>query len=259
MERTEPSILKALIIDDEKSVRLALLEIIQRECPEVQVVGEAGSIPEAVREIHARKPDLLFLDIEMPGYTGLQILEFFNPQEITFDVIFVTAYNEYALQAFKISAFDYLLKPVDPQELRSSLQRYLQRGSRAHLSERLRMVKDNLLDGEVRQLAISMQSGIEFVNINEIVMLEASGIYTVLKLTNGSKLVSSKPLGEFEEILKPARGFYRTHRSYIVNMSQVRRLSSQEGDMVILKDGTEVALSRYRKKEFEDAIKAFRI
>src|SRR6188472_2098647 len=101
-----------LLVDDEKVVRSALREILDKNFPFVTVVGEAASVPEAVREIQKHTPDLIFLDIEMPGYSGLQLLEFFNPQQITFDIVFVTAFNEYAIRAFKIAAFDYLLKPV---------------------------------------------------------------------------------------------------------------------------------------------------
>lgn len=250
--------IRAIIVDDEKSVRSALREIIQRSFTYIEIVAEAANIPETVREVHKHQPDLLFLDIDMPGYTGLQILEFFNPQEVTFDIIFVTAYNEYALQAFKISAFDYLLKPVNVNELSQTLERYLQKEKKQKLSERVELLRETIAQGEPSQLAISSLSNIEFINTDDILLLEASGTYTTLLLEGGDKITSSKPLGEFEELLKSKSNFFRTHRSFIINLKYVKKLSQKDGD-IVLKNGTEVPLSRYRRKEFEDSIKAFKI
>jgi two-component system, LytTR family, response regulator len=213
---SQPDKLRVLLVDDEKPVRMALREIIQRTVDFIEVVGEATNIPEAVREIHNHKPDLLFLDIEMPGYTGLQILEFFNPQDVTFDIIFVTAYNEYALQAFKISAFDYLLKPVNPEELKQTLQRYRSRQSSHKLAERVQLLRKSYDGEQPNQLAISSVQGIEFINLDDITHLEASGTYTTVFLKDKSQVVSSKPIGEFEELLNKKTNFFRAHRSFIV-------------------------------------------
>lgn len=250
---------KAIIVDDEKYVRSALREILMRQSTLVEVVAEAANIPEAVREIHKHQPDLIFLDIDMPGYTGLQILEFFNPQEVTFDIIFVTAYNEYALQAFKMSAFDYLLKPVNEPELQHTLERYLRRGQQA-VARQVAMLREAYTQGELpRQLAVISLHGTEFIELTQLEVLEASGTYTTLVLDSGEKIVSSKPLGEFEELLRAHPQFFRTHRSFMVNLRQVKKLLTREGDIIHMKGGMEVPLSRYRKKEFDASLPAYRI
>jgi len=258
MNNDSTQLIKALLVDDEKPVRASLRDILTRSFPAVQLVGEAGTIPEAVREIHQHNPDLIFLDIEMPGYTGLQLLEFFNPSEITFDIIFVTAFNEYAIQAFKISAFDYLLKPVNPADLALTLQRYS--GKKQKLAERAALLKESFSENPVlSQIAISSLQGIDFVQLDNIILFEASGTYTHLILNEGEPILASKPLGEFEEVLQKNNNFFRAHRSYFINLHYVRKLSSKEGDVILLRKNIEVPLSRYRKKEFEQAIAQFKI
>ncbi|HMP99228.1 MAG TPA: LytTR family DNA-binding domain-containing protein [Cyclobacteriaceae bacterium] len=251
--------IRAILIDDEKVVRSALRETLQHHVSFVEIIAEAANIPEAVREIHKHKPDLLFLDINMPGYSGLQILEFFNQQEISFDIIFVTAYNEYTLQAIKISAFDYLLKPVNIVELVQTMERYRQQNHSHKLAERLALLRENFSREELQRIAISSQSGIEFIAIDDIILLEAAGTYTTIILNDSDKIVSSKPLGEFEALLKGVSKFFRPHRSHIINLNYVKKVSFKEGDIIIMKNGYEIQLSRYRKKDFEDIIKDFRI
>lgn len=252
--------IKVLLVDDEKPVRSALRELLNRNFPDIIVVGEAGSVPEAVREIHQHNPDLIFLDIEMPGYSGLQLLEFFNAQQVTFDIVFVTAFNEYAIQAFKISAFDYLLKPVNTDDLKETLARYTGAHKSQHLQERINLIKESYNDAKPpTQIAVSSLQGIDFIQLENIIVLEASGAYTTLVLSEGDSIVSSKPLGEFETLLKNNLNFFRAHRSFLINLNKVRKLSSKEGDVIMLAKEIEVPLSRYRKKDFEAAIARFKI
>jgi two-component system LytT family response regulator len=260
MMDTQNRQIKVLLVDDEKVVRSALREILDKNFPFVIVVSEAASVPEAVREIQKHTPDLIFLDIEMPGYSGLQLLEFFNPQQITFDIVFVTAFNEYAIRAFKISAFDYLLKPVDKIELERTLQRYSEKLQHQKTSERITLLKESLFAGEpLTQIAVSSLQGIDFIKLSDIVVLEASGTYTILKLASGETITASKPLGEFEEVLQKNPSFFRAHRSFLINLKHMLRLSSKEGDIIMMEREIEVPLSRYRKKEFETAIAGLRI
>jgi two-component system LytT family response regulator len=252
--------IKALLVDDEAPVRAALHELLSIHFPSVQVVGEAGGIPEAVRQIHKLNPDLVFLDIEMPGYSGLQLLEFFNTQDVQFDIIFVTAFNEYAIQAFKISAFDYLLKPVDTKELRETLTRFSERRQKQKIFERVSLLKETLNNPSTpTQIAISSVQGIDFVELSKVMLLEADGTYTKINMVESEPILSSKPLGEFETLLQKNSDFFRAHRSYLVNLKFVRKLSSKEGDIIILKNEQEIPLSRYRKKEFDNAIAAIKI
>lgn len=251
--------ISVLLVDDEKPVREALREML-RGFPQIQVLGEASSLPEAVREIHRLKPQLVFLDIEMPGYTGLQLLEFFNPQDISFDIVFVTAYSEYAIQAFKISAFDYLLKPVNRQELAQMLSRYESHKDRQKVSERMTLLREVLhQESPGRKIAISSANGITFIDLEEVELLEAAGAYTTVLLENGEQIVSSKPIGEFESLLENDSRFFKTHRSYMVHFKYVKSLQTKEGDQVLMKNGTLVPLSRYRKKAFEAYIKDMKV
>jgi len=257
---TEIHPIKALLIDDETGVRSALREMLVRHFPTVEIVGEAANIPEAVRAIHQHQPDLLFLDIEMPGYTGLQILEFFNSSEIKFDIIFVTAYNEYAIQAFKVSAFDYLLKPIHLPDLHNTLKRYSESHHQQKLEQRVALLQESLQqDDKLTRLAVSSANGIDLIQLEKIIYFEADGPYTTIHLHQKEQVVASKSIGDFEQLLEKNPQFFRAHRSYLVNLSFVNRISSKEGDIIHLVNGSQVPLSRYKKKDFETAIAAFTI
>ncbi len=252
--------LTVLIVDDEKNVRAALTELLQTHMPMVKIVGEAANIPEAVREIHQHNPSLVFLDIEMPGYSGLQLLEFFNSKEITFDIIFVTAFNEYAIQAFKIAAFDYLLKPVDPNELKRSVNRYLESKHTSRLEERVSLLREAYTNNLVpSQLAVPSLNGIDFIRLDNIVLLEASGTYTKIVQASGQTFLASKPLGEFEGVLQNSIKFFRPHRSFIINMDFIKQLSNRDGDIILMQNEMQVPLSRYRKAEFEKLISNYKV
>jgi two-component system LytT family response regulator len=254
-----PTVLTALIVDDEKSVREVLIERLQH-FSFVTVVGEAASVAEAVREINRTQPNLVFLDIEMPGYSGLQLLEFFHPQQVNFDIVFVTAFNQYAIQAFKLSAFDYLLKPLNPLDLEQTLNRYLRQRTSDSTISRAELLKQSLKQvAPIARIAVSSVQGIDFVQLSDLVVLEASGAYTNLHMLSGETIVASKPLGEFEELLQANGQFFRTHRTFLINLAHVKNFSSKEGDIIHLSNGREVPLSRYRKSEFETAIGGLRI
>lgn len=249
-----------LIVDDEKNVHAAMKELLLTHLPSVKIVGEAGSIPEAVREIHQHNPNLVFLDIEMPGYSGLQLLEFFNSKEITFDIIFVTAFNEYAIQAFKIAAFDYLLKPVDPVELKRSVERYKESKHIPRLEERVNLLREAYTNNLVpSQLAVPSLNGIDFIRLENVILMEASGTYTKIVQTSGKPLVASKPLGEFETVLQNNAKYFRPHRSFIINTEFIKQLSSRDGDIILMQNEMQVPLSRYRKAEFEKLISNYKV
>lgn len=251
MNLTEAEV-KAILVDDEPAVRSGLYEMVQQNFAWISLVGEAGSIPEAVRLIHQHKPDLIFLDIEMPGYSGLQLLEFFNAPEISFDIIFVTAYNEYAIQAFKVAAFDYLLKPVSLHDLTQTLERYQHTRHKLKIPDRMDLLKRSFLYAEApSKLAVSSTSGIDFIDLNDVLFFEASGSYTRIVLTDARTITASKSLGEFENLLERTPGFFRPHRSFLINLQHVKKLNSKEGDLIQMKDNSEIPLSRYRKGEFE--------
>lgn len=260
MHSTENIEIKALLVDDESVVRSGLREMLQQNFSWIVIAGEASNIPEAVKLVHQHKPDLIFLDIEMPGYSGLQLLEFFDERDLTFDIIFVTAYNDYAIQAFKVSAFDYLLKPVNLGDLTQTLHRYRHSLHRDKISDRMELLRKSYLSSEMpSRLAISSLSGIDFIDLDQVILFEASGSYTRIVIADGGTVIASKPLGEFENVLEHHTSFFRTHRSYIINLRYVNKFSTKEGDVIHMKDGTDVPLSRYRRNEFDELMMKLRV
>ncbi|MDW7695122.1 LytTR family DNA-binding domain-containing protein [Flammeovirgaceae bacterium SG7u.111] len=252
--------IKVLLVDDEPAVRSALKEMLSH-FHSIEVVGESSNIPEAVKAIHQVQPNLVFLDIEMPGYLGIQLLEFFNPSEVNFDIVFVTAYNEYAIQAFKIAAFDYLLKPIITVDLEQTIERFVKSKRRQKVLERTQLLKGSFMQEALpSQIAINSMEGIDFLELKNIILFEASGIYTNIIVAEGQTIVASKPIGEFESLLADNTNFFRAHRSFFINLQQVRKMLSKKGCVIIImKNKMEVPLSRYRKKEFELVIENFRI
>ena len=243
--------ISAILIDDEAPVRNLLKNLIQENFSELKVIGEGGSISEAVKLINKLKPDIVFLDIEMPGYSGLQIMDFFEPEEVDFDIIFITAYSEYAITAFKISAFDYLLKPINQEDLKNSLERYSRRKNKLKTEERMSLLSKQLDSGKMEKIGVSSLDGINFINVGDIIYLEASGMYTVIVLESEKELTVSKPLKEFEDLLEKDKRFFRPHRSFLVNLEKITKYSRKEGTVIYLSNNKEIPLSRYRKSEFD--------
>jgi len=246
--------LKALIIDDEPRASGILELMLERFVPEISRVWCCNDARQAAAMIHEHKPDLVFLDIRMPYMDGFEVLS--QIRDKRFKIIFTTAYHEYTLQAIRFSAFDYLLKPVDVQELINAVQRYL--ASRDELTfqpEQLRNILANLQTAAPDQfrLAVPTKEGIHFFLPSEIVRLEAMGAYTQIHLANKRHLLTSRTLGEYEDLLG-AHGFARTHKSHLVNQIFVSFLD-HEG-FVVLRDGTRVEVSRRRKEEVGKWLKA---
>jgi two-component system LytT family response regulator len=247
-------VLKALIIDDEPRASGLLQLMLGRHVPEVGRIWVCNDARQAAPMIQELQPDLVFLDIQMPFLDGFGVLEQIHNRR--FKVIFTTAFSEYALKAIRFSAFDYLLKPIDPQELITAVQRY--RASLDELAfqpEQLRNALNNLqakTPDEFR-LAVPSKDGVHFFMPNEIVRLEALGSYTQLHLMGGRRFLASRGLGEYEELLAP-HGFLRTHKSHLVNRLFITFID-HEG-YLILKDGARIEVSRRRKEEVMQAMRA---
>jgi two-component system LytT family response regulator len=245
--------LKTLIIDDEPRASGILQLMIERFVPEIERTWCCNDARQAARTIHEVKPDLLFLDIRMPYQDGFEVLS--QIREKRFKIIFTTAYHEYTLQAIRFSAFDYLLKPVDVEELTATVHRYLaSRDELAFQPEQLRNILHNLqaTDPDQFRLAVPSKDGVHFFRPAEIVRLEAFGSYTRIYLTQGRHYLASKSLGEYEELLQ-THGFVRTHKSHIVNRLFVSYFD-HEG-FVVLSDSTRVEVSRRRKEEVMTGLK----
>lgn len=239
--------IRALIIDDEPRASGILQLMIERFVPEIERSWICNDAREAALLIHELKPDLLFLDIRMPHLNGFDVLEQIRFRR--FKVIFTTAFSEYALKAIRFSAFDYLLKPIDPRELIAAVERY--RDSLDELGfqpDQLRNVLENLKAESPTEfrLAIPTKDGVHFFQPAEIVRLEASGSYTQFFLTDRKRFIASKGLGEYEELLKE-HGFIRTHKSHIVNRLFVSFLDHD--GFLVLQDNSRVEISRRRKEE----------
>jgi two-component system LytT family response regulator len=240
--------IKALIIDDEAKARNILQHYLTSVHAEVGDIRQAGSVDEALRMVTESAPDLVFLDIEMPNKNGFEFLV--ESKDPTFDVIFTTAYNQYAIQAIRFSALDYLLKPIDPDELQSALNRHIEK---RHDAAQKKALFDNLVSNikknEVRDFKIAVPSsdGVHFFLVDDILRLEADRSYTHIHLLKQRPFIASRTLKHFEDMLEEFR-FVRTHKSHLVNARHISRVANNH-DSVILTDGTEVEISRRKKEE----------
>jgi two-component system, LytTR family, response regulator len=238
----------AIIIDDESKGRLALREKLQSYCPEVEIIAEAGDGKEGLDMINKNQPQLVFLDIQMPNMNGFEMLN--EIPEKKFHVIFTTAYDQYAIKAIKYAAFDYLLKPVDIEELKAAVLK-IAREKNNQTQKQAQLLQQNIQHPKrlLHKLAISTLDGLHFYDINDIVHLEANSNYTAIYLGNGTKITASKTLKEFEEFL-PEDIFFRTHHSHLINLNYIKRYIKGDGGQIELQNGNYVEVSRRRKDEF---------
>jgi two-component system LytT family response regulator len=216
---------KAIIIDDEEMARTLLEGMLQMYCPEVEVVALCKDLPSGVKAIHKHKPDIVFLDIEMPGHSGLELLDFFDENEIDFSVIFVTAYNRYAIQAFKLSAVDYLLKPIETEDLKNAVYLFTKKKERINYA----ILKNNLQTQAPKKIGINGVSSIVFVDVDDILFFQADGSYSMVFLKDGKTIIASKSLKHFENILVDNPYFFRCHKSYIVNLNYITEYVKSDG------------------------------
>lgn len=242
--------IKVLIIDDEAKARNVLKLYIEKLIPEIYRIENAESVDEAIEILKSYQPDIVFLDVEMPHKNGFRFLtEVNNP---SFDVIFTTAYNQYAIQAIRFSALDYLLKPVDPEELKAAVMRHLEKNER---KENQKDLYDNLVENiskkEVKDFKIAVPSaeGFYFFMVDEILRLEADKNYTHIHLQQKRPFIASKTLKHFEDLLDDF-SFIRTHKSHLVNPRHVTRLSNNS-EYLVLTDGSRVEVSRRKKEEVQ--------
>ena len=238
------AVLRAVLVDDEPAALEVLRELIEQGCADlVRVEGVARSAAEARQVVGQVRPDILFLDVEMPEENGFEFLQSLPQRE--FAVIFVTAYDRYAIQALRLSAVDYLLKPVDPQELRSALERVWHQRHRQQ--ERLQVLLDNFQQQALRRLVIPIPNGYQIVAVQDIFYLQSAGSYSYV-FTSAGRLLTTQPIAQWEEMLVPL-GFFRIHRAFLVNMHHVRQVRRErEADIgaVVLTTGETLPVSRRR-------------
>lgn len=236
--------IKALLVDDKQPSIELLKYLLQQNCPEIKEIATANSVREALQLLKNFQPDILFLDIQMPQQSGFDLLNAVNSW--TFEVIFTTAYNEFAIQAIRFSALDYLLKPVDAGELVKAVERYKAKRLYAPAGGELYKNFIQNISSQNRKLALPGTSTIKYVGLDEIIRLQADRNYTKLFFTNGKSFTAAKTLKEYEEVLGISGSFIRVHRMHLVNYNFIKEYE-REG-VLTLKDGTSIEVSR-RKKE----------
>lgn len=248
--------IRTIIIDDEEPARRALKNILDLYCPNVELLSEASNIPDGVKLIHKAEPQLVLLDIEMPGYNGFELLDFIK--EVNFEIIFITAYSEYALKAFEVSAIDYLLKPVNIDQLNVAIEKVSHKLHASNMQKRVELFKENHTANEFTRIALPVSDGLLFIEVVDIILLEADGAYTHVWLRNGSKILVSKKLKFFEDVLIARKHFYRPHRSYMVNFNFVTKYNKGES-MLVMDNKIAVPVSKEKKAELEDVLKEVRV
>ena len=239
--------IKAIIVDDEENARLILKNFVSEYCPSVAIIAEADDVKSAVKLINKNEIDLVFLDIEMPNENGFALFDYFNKP--TFDTIFCTAYSEFAIKAFEVSATDYLLKPIGLTKLKEAIEK-VEAKRLIKNTGNIEALKENLLQKEIKKIGILIGDGIVFMDLNDILYFEADGSYTTIHHKNGSDLTVKK-IKHFEDLLSSDKRFFRIHRSYLINVSLIKKYSKKEGLSVTYDDRTLLPISREKKEEFE--------
>lgn len=247
---------RAIIVDDEENGRIILRKLLNEFCPQVTVVGEAGNIDDGGRLVREKKPDLVFLDIKMPFGTGFDLLERLG--KVDFDVVFTTAHDDYAIRAIRYAALDYLLKPIDIDELGEAVRRSEEKRKEASTGEQqiehfLELLQRK--DQPPEKLALPTGDGLSFVKVDRIIRCEADGAYTHVHLQGEKALMISKNLKGIEKLLQAHR-FFRVHHSHLVNLSYVRKYIRGKGGQVEMEDGSIVDVSVRRKDAFLKELQA---
>ena len=246
----------ALIIDDEKNGRENLAGLIRQYCPQLSIVAEAASVGEAIQKIEEFRPRLIFLDIEMPGGNGFKLLEHFKT--FPFEVIFVTAYDNFAIKAIRFSASDYILKPINLNELIAAVEKVCRRITQQNENEQIRQLYLNTRHPANPKIGLPTGERIEFVQVNSIIRCQGESNYTHIYFTDRKPVLSAKSLIEFEELLGEY-GFIRVHKAHLVNLNHVTSLSKNDGGILTMSNGDSVMISRRRKDFVSESLKNMNI
>ncbi len=242
--------MRAIIIDDESKARNIMRMLLTEYCSQIEVVGEAANVPEAVKVIQRLKPDVVFLDVEMPGYTGFQLLDFFD--KIDFEIIFATAYSEFALKAFQVSAIDYLLKPIQINQLIAAVDKLLKFRGPTLINERVDTLRTNITDGRIKRIVLPLSEGSLFIDMKDVLFLKSEGSYVRFFLIDGNSVLISKTIKDYEGHLTKEEGFFRSHRSYLVNINHIIRI---DADGATLKGNHLAMIARDRRSDFDDFLR----
>ena len=252
-ERGEIYMIRCVIVDDETKAREILTEMLKLYCTDVEVVGQAQNVKGAYETIAALKPDLVLLDIKMPDGSGFDLLNMFS--NIDFKVIFITAHEEYAIKAFRFSALDYILKPIDPSDLISAVEKTSDVHA-TNLNAQFQTFKDNFYNEDIaknKRIVLKTSENIFIIYLKDVIRCRSEKNYTYFYFTNRERIIVSKTLKEFEEILTDF-GFMRCHRSHLINLNFIDRYEKTEGGFLIMSDGSRVDVSHRKKDALLDYI-----
>lgn len=245
--------LRAVIIDDEKGGRETLANFLKLYCQDVELVGEADGVETGLELIRGLKDlDIVFLDIQLKDGLSFQILD--QLDSINFEVVFATAYNQFAIKAFNYSAVGYLLKPIDPEEMKAAVER-TKNGRSPQMKKRLEVLSNHFNNPNTfEKMSISAVDGIYFINIKDIMRCEGEDNYTHIYLIGGEKITVSKTIKEYEKLLTPVN-FYRVHKSHVVNLNYITKFVKGEGGYLIMDDGKMIEVSRRRRAAFMEQLR----
>lgn len=240
---------RAVLVDDEADSILVLRKLLEVNCPEVEVVGEADGVSRAFTIIEKQSPDLLLLDIAMNNGNAFDLLKQLDTAK--YQVIFVTAFDTHAIEAFKYSAVDYLLKPVHGKDLRAAVEKAMEKSRHKEVKDHLKVLLENVnaLHLSQQKIAIPNSNGLTFIYLKDILRLEAKGSYTTVYLVDGRHILTVRSIREFEELL-PESLFYRIHNSHIINLNRVQEYQKGRGGYVLMEDGTSIEVALRRKEQF---------
>lgn len=248
---------KVVIVDDEQNSREALIGKLDLFCPEVEIAGEASGVSEAVETINSVNPDAVFLDIKLAGESGFDILEAIAENDaVNPEIVFITAHDEFAIQAIKFSALDYLLKPIDPEELVKAIRKIEEQKGIPKNAANLNVLVENIRQASdsPKKIVVPTSDGMHIIKLSDIVRLESSSNYTTFFLNNEKSLLASKTLKEFDNMLS-GYNFNRIHKSHLVNMNFLKRYVQTDGGYLILEDGSKIPVANRKKEQLISILK----
>jgi two-component system, LytTR family, response regulator len=241
--------IRTVLVDDELASIRVLKDLLKAHCPEVEIIGEANSVPAALAVIPASSPDLVLLDISINDKTAFDLLN--DLDSIDFQIIFITAWDNHAVQAFKYSAVDYLLKPVDAADLQKAIKKVVKKSYEKEVMQNLKVLQENIhtLQLSQQKMAVPTVHGLSFILLKDILRLEAKGPCTIIYLSNNEQITSTRIIREYEELL-PGNIFYRVHNTHIINLNKVQNYHKGRGGYVLMEDGTSIEVAFRRREDF---------
>jgi two-component system LytT family response regulator len=242
--------MKAIIIDDERKARNLLRVLIEENCPKITTIIEAEDLLSGVALIKEELPQIVFLDIEMPEHSGLEILNFINKDDVNFEIIFTTAYNGFAINAFQLSAIDYLLKPLRAETVKEATEKAIQQIGKSDISLKLEQLNKSLKTSNFNKIGLPFSDGLKFVNFEDIILFEADGMYTKVTTVKETEILVCKPLRHFADLLEVQPNFYKPHRSYLINLKYIREYIRKDGGYIIMDNDKSVSIANDKKEEF---------